>query len=309
MKFKQYLLAGAALAALSIGSAAAADLPVKAVAPAPVPPPFSWTGWYFGGHLGAGWSRKEFSDNSPWCWYDACTGSGDHTGVGVLGGLQGGYNWQTGNWVFGIEGEYSWADVKGSHSNGASSSYTYGGYCDGYCAYGQSSSAGNDRVSTKITGIGTIAARVGVASDFGFGRTLFFVKGGGAVVRDKYNIWSQGSYANTEVYCPDGCYPPTFYSDTASVTGSASSTRWGWLIGAGLEFALNQNWSAKVEYDYMDFGSKDITFAVSGSGYETGYGSYGINTTRTVSVDQTLHVVKFGVNYRFSGWGGGNWGW
>ncbi len=58
------------------------------------------------------------------------------------------------------------------------------------------------------------------------------------------------------------------------------------------------NWSAKVEYDYMDFGSKDVAFAVSGRSCDTTNAGAG-NNTRTVSVDQTLHVVKFGVNYRW----------
>ncbi len=62
MNVKRLLLASAAFGALSIGSAVAADLPVKAAPIAPPPPPFSWTGWYFGGHLGAGWARKDWGD-------------------------------------------------------------------------------------------------------------------------------------------------------------------------------------------------------------------------------------------------------
>jgi outer membrane immunogenic protein len=269
--------------------------------------PFSWTGFYFGGHLGAGWARKDWSDLSGClaCYSPVNELTGTHTAVGVLGGLQAGYNWQTGNWVFGFEGEYSWADLKGSHSGGQANSITYADYFDGYSVHGLSTESVNERVSTKINGIGTIAARIGVASDLGFGRTLFYVKGGGAVVRDKYSLSGSGAFSDQYITCSDGCSSPYYYSDAARWSASASSTRWGWLVGAGLEFALNANWSAKVEYDYMDFGSKDIAFAVSGSGTSTLH-SYTFSDTRTVSVDQTLHVVKFGVNYR---WGGGTWGW
>src|SRR3977135_1691979 len=102
---KKFLLAGAAVLAFG-ATAAAADLgarPVYKAAPVAVTPVFSWTGFYIGGNFGGLWSRKEFA--SP-----GVTFTNDPSGV--LGGVQGGFDWQTGMWVFGVQGDFDWADAK-----------------------------------------------------------------------------------------------------------------------------------------------------------------------------------------------------
>lgn len=99
MKKSSFLL-GAAVAALTVGSAAAADLPVKARMAAPVVAPvFSWTGCYIGVHGGGGASRSDYVDDSSW-------GNG-----GLIGG-QVGCNYQTGMLVMGAEGEAYWSGMK-----------------------------------------------------------------------------------------------------------------------------------------------------------------------------------------------------
>jgi outer membrane immunogenic protein len=97
---------GAFVAFTSVVSASAADLPrpvYKAapyLSPAPV---FSWTGFYIGGHGGYGWSRLSGTGTF---------GSDSITAKGWLAGGQLGYNYQIGQFVIGVEGEYSWANVK-----------------------------------------------------------------------------------------------------------------------------------------------------------------------------------------------------
>jgi outer membrane immunogenic protein len=71
---------------------------------------------------------------------------------------------------------------------------------------------------------------------------------------------------------------------------SADESRWGWLIGAGFEQALSRSWSAKVEYNYMDFGQDRLNFR---GGVFQG--------TAPFDIDQQVHVVKLGINYRFGG--------
>ena len=61
----------------------------------------------------------------------------------------------------------------------------------------------------------------------------------------------------------------------------------GWIVGAGLEYAFAANWSAKVEYDYVDLGSKRLTFAAADG------------TTFILDHDQQAHILKVGINYRF----------
>jgi outer membrane immunogenic protein len=97
----------AAFVAVFANAAMAADLPAPAV-PAPVyrPPPvavplFTWTGCYVGGNVGGLWARSDWND-------DVFGDFGTGTASGAVGGVQVGCNYQTGAWVFGIQGDYDW---------------------------------------------------------------------------------------------------------------------------------------------------------------------------------------------------------
>ena len=68
---------------------------------------------------------------------------------------------------------------------------------------------------------------------------------------------------------------------------AASETRVGWTVGAGIEWAVWENWSVKLEYDYLDLGSSTVTFNDPALG------------AATISVSQRISEVKLGVNYRF----------
>src|SRR5262245_39714382 len=97
-----------------IGVAQAADMPLKA--PRAVAPAWNWTGLYVGGHLGAGWARKQWSDDT----FEAnpfTADLGSHNAIGVLGGFQAGFNYQVGRVVLGVEGQFSFADLKGDHQD------------------------------------------------------------------------------------------------------------------------------------------------------------------------------------------------
>jgi outer membrane immunogenic protein len=146
----------AALIATTSG-ASAADLLAKASPP--VVPPFSWTGFYIGGHLGGGWSSFRGSDPA--------TGMVDPDSVhgnGILGGGEIGYNFQTGPWALGIEGEASWSDVKISQS-------------DPFGGIGLNLTVKNDYVAT-------VGGRLGYAFD----RWMVYGKGGAAWTRDKVDV-------------------------------------------------------------------------------------------------------------------------
>jgi outer membrane immunogenic protein len=121
--------------------------------------------------------------------------------------------------------------------------------------------------STNIKSIATVTGRVGYAWD----RFLGYVKGGGAWERDDYRIF--------------GTLPGVAAGPTP-VDLSASETRSGWTVGIGGEYAFTNFLSGFVEYDYYDFGTRDLTF--------TGNGAPG-----TVSIKETKSVVKAGLNFRF----------
>jgi outer membrane immunogenic protein len=102
---------------------------------------------------------------------------------------------------------------------------------------------------------------------------LVFAKGGGA--------WSSGSTSGNG-FLANG----TFFETTSS-----STHRDGWVVGGGVEWGFAPGWSAKVEYNHIDFGSTNVTIFPS-----RGAVSF-------VTSSETLDLVKVGVNYRFN-WGG-----
>ena len=121
-------------------------------------------------------------------------------------------------------------------------------------------------LSTDIKWLATAAGRVGYAFD----RALLFVKGGGA--------WEDVDYNHTHTML---AVPGLVHS----LSGSA--TRSGWLIGVGVEYAFWQNVSAKIEFDHIDFGSKDITTSDAAGDFVI------------FNIGQRLNILKTGVNYKF----------
>lgn len=241
---KKILLAGAALAALA-APASAADLAARPAFKAPVAVPivYNWSGFYIGAHVGGAWGDKDWTEIPA---AGAPIARGSHDISGFLAGGQAGVNFQSGNWVFGIEGQLSWTNADGSH----------------VCV------AGLAVCNTDVNWLGTVAGRIGYAWD----RVMVYGKGGFAFADEKYFVTA----------LPGG----------ALVGTTSDDTRTGWMLGAGVEWALWDNWSAKIEYNYMDFGRDRFAVAnVPGPG-----------TLVNVDIDQQVHVVKLGVNYRF------NWG-
>jgi outer membrane immunogenic protein len=91
------------LAATLIGSAAQAAGPVSPPAPAV----FNWSGLYAGLHAGYGWGDTVHANNIG-------VSTGDFGVSGGLAGVQLGYNWQSGQWVYGFEADVAWTGIDGS---------------------------------------------------------------------------------------------------------------------------------------------------------------------------------------------------
>ena len=104
---KKILLGFAAIATLIGTPALAADMPLKA--PPPPAPVMNWTGFYFGLEGGGGFAKTRQTDSSG-------VTCGTYSQAGGLFGVTGGYNWQFGNIVAGIEADFSWSDINGSVS-------------------------------------------------------------------------------------------------------------------------------------------------------------------------------------------------
>jgi outer membrane immunogenic protein len=206
---KKHLLCGVALVALTASSAMAADLPARTRAvPPPAAPPvayaYNWSGFYIGAHGGGGWSEKCFTFGG---FNDGC-----HEGDGWLGGGQLGFNWQTGNVVFGVEFSGSAADIAGSHAALLIPTDTY---------------------HSEVSAILMLTGRVG----FTFDRLLAYVTGGGAWVRDRFEYVAAGIG-----------------------TASSKDDRFGWTVGAGLEFG--RDIECQVDVFGPDTGSQAVACVI-----------------------------------------------
>ncbi len=236
------------------GAGRAADVPsmfVKAKPAAVVDP---WQGFYFGPHIGYGWSHEKYVNNFPV--FDGETDADVHAD-GVLGGFQLGYNFQFNHLLLGVEGDFTWSGMK----NEDFSCYPFG---DQLC-------------TAKPQLFADIAGRLGYIE----GPWLVYAKGGAAFVQDRYENFATcaGSQPRRHGGVSADC-GVKYFADTA---------RPGWLIGGGIETFIARNWSVKLEYNYMDFGSPSITFKDGNSGFFT------------EEIHQQVHVVKAGLNYHFGG--------
>ena len=130
-----------------------------------------------------------------------------------------------------------------------------------------------------------ITGRVGVVA---FDRALVYIKGGA--------VWEHSSYSfgnSIAVTTPGGSF-------SASANAGASETRLGALLGTGIEYGFLPNWSAKLEYNFEDFGSRTLNFGLSASACATGLGCVAAPPiTVPTSVKDFDHIIKAGVNYRW----------
>ncbi len=197
-----------ALALIAAGwtvSANAADLPYGSRAPYTVNQPlngYSWAGPYLGGNLGYEWGTVGSNRTRP---------------SGFSGGVQAGYNWQSGPLVFGVE-----ADL-------------------------QATAADDTFAPWKFSNpwFGTVRGRAGYA----FNNILFYGTGGlafGELRGETFGL-------------------------------SESHTTAGWTAGVGAEFGLAKNWSAKIEYLYVDLAESPFTITGVSNGYRFGLVRAGVN--------------------------------
>jgi outer membrane immunogenic protein len=200
---KKMLLAGAAFAAFGIAPALAADFATSPYyAKAPVVPAFyNWAGFYAGLNAGGASSRN--------CWNltgvpggfgppAAPVPEGCPNATGGLAGGQVGYRWQASNWLFGVEAQGDWANLKGSSPS---------------VLVIPGSTVTNQ---TKIDAIGLFTGNIGYA----WNSVLFYAKGGAAVTHDKYN-----TIANTTALA--------FGQATESRWGGAVGTGLEWKFAPG----------------------------------------------------------------------------
>jgi outer membrane immunogenic protein len=195
----------AVIAAGWTATAQAADLPYGSRAPYTVNQPlniYSWAGPYLGGNLGYAWGSVDNNQTKP---------------SGFAGGAQAGYNWQTGPWVFGVEGDIQ--------ATGAEDTFAPWKFSNPW--------------------FGTLRGRAGYA------------------------------LSNILFYGTAGLAFGELRGETFGL--SESHTNAGWTAGAGAEFAFAPNWSAKLEYLYVDLANSGFTITHMSNGYRFGTVRAGVN--------------------------------
>jgi outer membrane immunogenic protein len=225
-------------------SASAADMaarPYKAPPPM-IAPVYDWTGFYIGANGGWGSSHNcwDFVGVTGTVFTDGCR---DASG-GMIGG-QIGYRWQAGQWVFGLEGQGDWADLSGSRVSLIAPAFS---------------------TRTRVDAIGLFTGQIGYA----WNAALLYVKGGGAVTGNRYDIFATGTGVNL---------------------ASADATRWGAAVGVGLEYGFAPNWSVGVEYDHLFMGHANNSFSVVNPIVAGAFNRIG----------QDVDMVTLRLNYRFGG--------
>src|SRR5712672_4476466 len=158
---KKFLLGAVGFVALVLTApASAADLAARPYTKAPpmIAAIYDWSGFYIGANGGWGSSRN--------CWdflpvAGGVTPEGCHDATGGVAGGQVGYRWQSGGWVFGLEAQGDWADLRGSNTSQA-----FPGFIN----------------RSKIDAFGLFTGQIGYA----WNNALLYVKGGAAVTDNRY---------------------------------------------------------------------------------------------------------------------------
>jgi outer membrane immunogenic protein len=221
-------LTGCGLALTSMTPLHAADIyPTPKYAPAPYIPLLTFQGFYIGGHIGGAWG--DISGQSGNFFFPTAPATpfafreGDLSGSGVFGGLQAGYNFQSGPWVYGLE-----LDIGGMGALSNNRDLHVVGPVGNFADLRNNGGAG---------WYGDLTGRLGYA----FGPAMLYAKGGFA--------WAAPNLSASEARTVTGV--------TTVFGNNNNNTLTGWTAGGGLEYLISPNWSFKVEYLFFDFSNNN----------------------------------------------------
>jgi outer membrane immunogenic protein len=264
---RSVLLSTTAVAGLIAASAAAsaADLPVKApVYTAPAATTARWTGCYVGLQAGYGSTRSTINNSFP-----GMLGRSDpdfseigtiRADGGIIGG-QAGCNYQSGMFVVGAEGDLWWSNRTSSIA-----------MPDSVLLISSPGGTTGFNLTMRNRWSGALSLRAGVVVD----RALVYGKVGVAATNFHYEAVAVAPFSGV---------------------ATADTTRAGLLLGVGAEFALTDRWSAKLEYDHVDFGHRSLNLIGSITG-SSQFGTVIDPGFVTIGVKERMDLVKVGINYK-----------
>lgn len=295
-----------ALSVLSVSSAAAiaADLSLPPRPYAPYAPAYyhsavvyEWTGFYVGLSAGGGFGLGGIHNNVTsalcsvafiglGCDLDqassaavaAVPGGFDTHPSGFIGGGQIGYNYQMGWFVWGVEADFSGADISGSASKTVRATGL------DLIAPAVIVNTATGTANQKLDWLGTLRGRVGFVP---FTPLLVYATGG--LAYGHVSIDTTLSETATVTGVPGVC------PCSATSTASTSSTQFGWTAGGGVEWMFAPHWSLKAEFLYYNLGTVSTNMTLVQLNGGVPFTTIGITSTANVKGD----IARGGINYRF----------
>src|SRR2546423_2267869 len=125
---------------------------------------------------------------------------------------------------------------------------------------------------TRVDAFGLFTGQVGYAAN----NVLFYLKGGAAVTSDRYRVLATGT--------------------GVQLANSVDDTRWGGVVGVGLEYGFAPNWSAGIEYNHMFMQDKTYNFISNGVAFPVG------TLVAQSRIRQDVDIVTARINYKFGGY-------
>ena len=225
--------------------------------------PINWSGVYFGVNAGYAWgdSEVDLTRSSGAIYYNDPFLPSDRRqdfedADGFLGGVQVGINKQFGRSVIGLEADVAWTNIEDELTTGVS---VQGARWD---------------ISSELETLATFRARFGFLV-----HDNLLVYGTAGVAWGRFDINQATTFV--QPCCADG-----------GRTGGKED-HVGYVVGAGAEYALSNNWTIKGEYLYVDLGDQD--YALSGTVSPTSSTPY----VETFAAEHELHILRAGLNYKF----------
>lgn len=256
----------------SAGSnAVAADMQVKA----PTISTPSWTGFYVGASVGArvaenDWRTTNVLPNIPFVSVNPLEQT--FTSAAARFGGYAGYNWQLApRWVVGVEGY-------GGFANNRNSLDPIPGSIG--ISYVIDPLVNNPVGAVKEDWDAGIRARIGYLVN---PNTLIYATGGGSWMR-----------VALQARCPSFGSFGDFCSVDEGIS-SVSKTMGAWTVGAGMEYRITANWTARADYQYADYGELSHTFLSAGP--FPGGSKYDDRIAASVNVH--THTATIGIGYKF----------
>jgi outer membrane immunogenic protein len=219
---------------------------------------YNWTGYYVGLNTGVAKNNSGYTTGNG----HEFLASGSFYNPAFTVGGQAGYNYQVGNFVYGLETDINYDTTDDSSTGHFGALVAPPGGPVGAARIGYT-------VNQQLDYFGTLRGRLGYTPA---DRLLLYVTGGLA-----YGYVS--SSTNLHFY------------DPSRFSGSSSGMQVGWTVGVGGEYALANNWSVKLEYLYVDLGSMSYNFHSGALGTPL--------PVVTTTVNTAQNVIRVGLNYKF----------